>query len=568
MPAQVQALSGRLRGTSSVCSRPLGLSALSLPPPGRPAPRKTWSPARSQEQPTGRADQIFADAPRAPHRREALDLAPSVHGGAASWSVEPSLPDGIVLDTGSGRIAGAPKAQTQERSYTVTASNEAKRRGAEPAPRCPPGCWPCDFPVSATALHDISCSFSLSLSLSVAEILRKAAEAVRNRSDNSRQDDVPPRPLDHRSEFARRRLPGAMLEQISHGRRSRPKWAELCGFGPPAQRSLPIWARSRPKLAQTWPKFGCPPCHTIGDTCRHPQSKRSEHDVILSDARFFLIRSPLTSLQGRKVVDQTNTEASQIVLREWRVPLPEHSLTVAFLQCSLLLSKAAISHEEAPPELFASIFQASHGPQTAGRMAWDPNHLRCGTHLVPRAPVGHFELFEADFVRSYPHPNFGGPSFHPPPGEDLEQRAASWAPASSDSGLAQHLGRWGHRSKRGKVAGGACFDHAADVPGPRGLAGSAHDKTRPEGPPSSSPSRSSAPRLKALVVLSGDLSEGQIRVLAAIEAPAIQRGGRRCASAPGGGPSGRHRPSPPQATASPQATRSPRHGPSGRRRPP
>ena len=49
---------------------------------------------------------------------------PSASGGAVtSWSVSPSLPAGLSLDTSTGEISGTPTAVTSSATYTVTASN-------------------------------------------------------------------------------------------------------------------------------------------------------------------------------------------------------------------------------------------------------------------------------------------------------------------------------------------------------------------------------------------------------------------------------------------------------------
>ena len=49
---------------------------------------------------------------------------PSASGGpVTSWSVSPSLPAGLSLDTSTGEISGTPTAVTSSATYTVTASN-------------------------------------------------------------------------------------------------------------------------------------------------------------------------------------------------------------------------------------------------------------------------------------------------------------------------------------------------------------------------------------------------------------------------------------------------------------
>ena len=51
-------------------------------------------------------------------------LTPTISGGpATAWSVSPSLPAGLTLDTSTGEISGTPTAVTTSATYTVTASN-------------------------------------------------------------------------------------------------------------------------------------------------------------------------------------------------------------------------------------------------------------------------------------------------------------------------------------------------------------------------------------------------------------------------------------------------------------
>ena len=51
-------------------------------------------------------------------------VTPTVSGGTVtSWSVSPSLPAGLSLDSTTGAISGTPSTVTSSASYTVTASN-------------------------------------------------------------------------------------------------------------------------------------------------------------------------------------------------------------------------------------------------------------------------------------------------------------------------------------------------------------------------------------------------------------------------------------------------------------
>ena len=51
-------------------------------------------------------------------------LTPTTSGGAVtSWSVSPSLPAGLSLDSSTGAISGTPSAVTSSAAYTITASN-------------------------------------------------------------------------------------------------------------------------------------------------------------------------------------------------------------------------------------------------------------------------------------------------------------------------------------------------------------------------------------------------------------------------------------------------------------
>ena len=51
-------------------------------------------------------------------------LTPTTGGGAiTSWSVSPSLPAGLSLDSSTGAISGTPTAVTSNASYTITATN-------------------------------------------------------------------------------------------------------------------------------------------------------------------------------------------------------------------------------------------------------------------------------------------------------------------------------------------------------------------------------------------------------------------------------------------------------------
>ena len=49
---------------------------------------------------------------------------PTVGGGTiTSWSVSPSLPAGLSLDSSTGAISGTPSAVTSSANYTITATN-------------------------------------------------------------------------------------------------------------------------------------------------------------------------------------------------------------------------------------------------------------------------------------------------------------------------------------------------------------------------------------------------------------------------------------------------------------
>ena len=51
-------------------------------------------------------------------------VTPTVSGGpVTSWSVSPSLPVGLSLDSSTGAISGTPTAITSSATYTVTATN-------------------------------------------------------------------------------------------------------------------------------------------------------------------------------------------------------------------------------------------------------------------------------------------------------------------------------------------------------------------------------------------------------------------------------------------------------------
>ena len=51
-------------------------------------------------------------------------LTPTTSGGTVtSWSVSPSLPAGLSLDSSTGAISGTPTAVTSSAAYTITASN-------------------------------------------------------------------------------------------------------------------------------------------------------------------------------------------------------------------------------------------------------------------------------------------------------------------------------------------------------------------------------------------------------------------------------------------------------------
>ena len=51
-------------------------------------------------------------------------LTPTTSGGTiTSWSVSPSLPAGLSLDSSTGAISGTPSAVTSSANYTITATN-------------------------------------------------------------------------------------------------------------------------------------------------------------------------------------------------------------------------------------------------------------------------------------------------------------------------------------------------------------------------------------------------------------------------------------------------------------
>jgi len=54
-----------------------------------------------------------------------LSLAPQVVGYAKSFSVEPPLPEGLVLDSSTGYISGAALATSDDQTYMVTVHNDA-----------------------------------------------------------------------------------------------------------------------------------------------------------------------------------------------------------------------------------------------------------------------------------------------------------------------------------------------------------------------------------------------------------------------------------------------------------
>ena len=51
-------------------------------------------------------------------------LMPTASGGAVeSWSVSPTLPTGLVLDSATGEISGTPTVISPSATYTITATN-------------------------------------------------------------------------------------------------------------------------------------------------------------------------------------------------------------------------------------------------------------------------------------------------------------------------------------------------------------------------------------------------------------------------------------------------------------
>ena len=51
-------------------------------------------------------------------------VTPTSSGGAVtSWSVSPSLPSGLSIDSSTGEISGTPTTVSSSSTYTVTASN-------------------------------------------------------------------------------------------------------------------------------------------------------------------------------------------------------------------------------------------------------------------------------------------------------------------------------------------------------------------------------------------------------------------------------------------------------------
>lgn len=53
-------------------------------------------------------------------------MTPSSTGSAvSSYSVSPTLPDGLSLDTSTGKITGTPTTEQSNTAYTITATNDA-----------------------------------------------------------------------------------------------------------------------------------------------------------------------------------------------------------------------------------------------------------------------------------------------------------------------------------------------------------------------------------------------------------------------------------------------------------
>lgn len=94
-----------------------GGGSSSSPPPATPPPE---APPPTVEPPAG----LSYSNPNSFEVGEPIDpLTPTVTGTVSSYSVDPPLPGGLVLDTSSGEISGTPSAGISEATFTISASN-------------------------------------------------------------------------------------------------------------------------------------------------------------------------------------------------------------------------------------------------------------------------------------------------------------------------------------------------------------------------------------------------------------------------------------------------------------